>query len=217
MPETLLDPRRPLGFSSLADGKEGPDETTHVGGLVASTHCAHVFFGTCDVMRCPFCESTEQKHLLFFTFLFFPYSSVPGLRCGMCGLVPWSGIKPRFSALQGWSLSQQGMPWKGKWKSLSRVQLSATPWNSPGQNTGVGSLSLLQGIFPTQESNPGLALQADSLPAEPPGKPKKRLEWVAFPFSRGSSQPRNRTQVLRCRQILYQLSHQGSPRRDWSG
>ena len=31
-----------------------------------------------------------------------------------------------------------------------------SPWNSPGQNTGVGSRSLLQGIFPTQESNPGL-------------------------------------------------------------
>ena len=31
-----------------------------------------------------------------------------------------------------------------------------SPWNSPGQNTGVGSLSLLQGIFPTQESNQGL-------------------------------------------------------------
>ena len=45
-----------------------------------------------------------------------------------------------------------------------------SPWNSPGQNTGVGSLSLLQGIFPTQGSNPGL---------------------------------------LHCRQILYQLSHQG--------
>ena len=42
------------------------------------------------------------------------------------------------------------------WKSLSRVQLFATPWNSPGQNTGVGSLSLLQWIFPTQESNQGL-------------------------------------------------------------
>ena len=28
--------------------------------------------------------------------------------------------------------------------------------NSPGQNTGVGSLSLLQGIFPTQGLNPGL-------------------------------------------------------------
>ena len=31
-----------------------------------------------------------------------------------------------------------------------------SPWNSPGQNTGVGNLSLLQGIFPTQELNPGL-------------------------------------------------------------
>ena len=31
-----------------------------------------------------------------------------------------------------------------------------SPWNSPGQNTGVDSLSLLQGIFPTQGSNPGL-------------------------------------------------------------
>ena len=30
------------------------------------------------------------------------------------------------------------------------------PWNSPGRNTGVGSHSLLQGIFPTQGSNPGL-------------------------------------------------------------
>ena len=47
-----------------------------------------------------------------------------------------------------------------------------TPWNSPGQNTGVGSLSLLQGIFPTQGLNPGLP---------------------------------------HCRQILYQVSHKGSP------
>ena len=31
-----------------------------------------------------------------------------------------------------------------------------SPWNSPGQNTGVGSHSLLQGIFPTQGSNLGL-------------------------------------------------------------
>ena len=53
-----------------------------------------------------------------------------------------------------------------------------SPWNSPGQNTGVGSLSLLQVIFPTQGSNPGL----------PP-----------------------------CRQILYQLSHKGSPLATWCG
>ena len=39
------------------------------------------------------------------------------------------------------------------------------------------------------------------------------LQWVAFPFSRGSSQPRDQTQVSQhCRRILYQLSHQGSPR-----
>ena len=36
------------------------------------------------------------------------------------------------------------------------------------------------------------------------------LEWVAFPFSRGSSQPRDRTHLPHCRQILYQLSHKGS-------
>ena len=33
------------------------------------------------------------------------------------------------------------------------------------------------------------------------------LGWVAFPFSRGSSQLRDQTQVSHCRQILYQLSH----------
>ena len=48
-----------------------------------------------------------------------------------------------------------------------------SPWNSPGQNTGVGSLFLLQGSL----LNPGVeprspALQADSLPAEPQEKPK---------------------------------------------
>ena len=38
------------------------------------------------------------------------------------------------------------------------------------------------------------------------------LEWVAFPFSRGSSQPRNQTQVSRIAGgFFYQLSHKGSP------
>ena len=32
-----------------------------------------------------------------------------------------------------------------------------TPWNSPGQNTGLGSCSLLHGVFPTQGLNPGLS------------------------------------------------------------
>ena len=44
------------------------------------------------------------------------------------------------------------------------------PWNSPGQNTRVGSRSLLQGIFPTQGLN--CVLKVDSLPTEPLGKPK---------------------------------------------
>ena len=64
-----------------------------------------------------------------------------------------------------------------KMYSLSHAQLLQlcglySPWNSPGQNTGMGSLFLLQGIFPTQGSNSGL---------------------------------------LNYRQILYQLSHKGSP------
>ena len=37
------------------------------------------------------------------------------------------------------------------------------------------------------------------------------LEWVAIPFSRGSSQPGN-LGLLHCRRILYHLSHQGSPK-----
>ena len=46
------------------------------------------------------------------------------------------------------------------------------PWDSPGKKTGVGCLSLLQGIFPTQVLNPCLLhWQADSLLAEPPEKP----------------------------------------------
>ena len=40
-------------------------------------------------------------------------------------------------------------------ESLSPYGLYGS-WNSPGQNTGMGSLSLLQGIFPTQGLNPGL-------------------------------------------------------------
>ena len=48
-------------------------------------------------------------------------------------------------------------------------------WNSPGQNIGVGSLSLLQRIFQTQGSNPGLQHCRDSLPAEPQGKPRDTL------------------------------------------
>ena len=70
-----------------------------------------------------------------------------------------------------------------------------SPWNSPGQNTGVGSLFLFQGILPTQGSNPGLWHCRQILyQLSHKGSPRI-LEWVAYPFSRGSSQTRNRTRV----------------------
>ena len=78
--------------------------------------------------------------------------------------------------------------WKG-WCLVTQL----CPWNSLGQNTGVGSLSLRQGIFPTQGS--------------------RILGWVTVPFSRGSSRPRDQIQVsCVAGWILYQLSHQGSLR-----
>ena len=106
-----------------------------------------------------------------------------------------------------------------------------SPWNSPAQNTGAGSLSLLQGIFPTQGLNPGLLRCRqilyqlshreapkvnkiivyfccclvpklcltlwDPMEYSSPGSSVHRisqgrtLEWVAIPFSRGSSWPRD--------------------------
>ena len=88
-----------------------------------------------------------------------------------------------------------------KWKLLSHVWLFVTPWtlyspwNSPGQNTGVGSLSLLQGIFPTVVSNPGLPHCRQILYQLRHKGSLRILEWVAYPFSSGSSQPRSRIWV----------------------
>ena len=70
-----------------------------------------------------------------------------------------------------------------------------SPWNSPGQNTGVGNLSLLQGIFPTQGSNPGLPHCRQILYQLSYKWSSRILEWVVYPFSRRSSQPRNWTRV----------------------
>jgi len=70
-----------------------------------------------------------------------------------------------------------------------------SPWNSPGQKSGVGSYSFLQGIFPTQGSNPGLPHCRQILYCLSHQGSPRILEWVAYPFSRGSSQPRNWTRV----------------------
>ena len=107
--------------------------------------------------------------------------------------------------------------------SFQPCRLQATrlfcPRDSPGKNTGMGYHFLFWGIFPTQglnlshlhvlrwtwlaiSSSRGSSqlrieprsptLQVDSLPAE---RSPRTLEWVAIPFSSGSSQPRNLTGV----------------------
>ena len=75
------------------------------------------------------------------------------------------------------------------WNSLQPHGLY-TPWTSPGQNIGMGSLSVLQGIFPTQGSNPGLPHCRQILyQLSHKGSPRI-LEWVAYPVSSRSSRPR---------------------------
>ena len=79
------------------------------------------------------------------------------------------------------------------------------PWNSPSQNPRVGSLSLLQGIFPPQGWNPGLLHCRRILYQQSHQGIPRILEWAAYPFCSGSSRPRNRTQgLLHCKRILYQ-------------
>ena len=70
-----------------------------------------------------------------------------------------------------------------------------SPQNSPGQNTGVGSLSLLQGIFPTQGSNWSLSNCRWILYQLSHRGSPRILEWVAYPFSSGSCPPRNQTRA----------------------
>ena len=136
-------------------------------------------------------------------------------------------IRGRGQGLEGWVCQR---------RSLLTLQLSikvrkiigrllACPfglyslWNSLGQNTGVGSsLSLLQGILPSQGSNPGLLHCRRILYQLSHRGSPRILEWVAYPFSRGSSWPRNRTRVsCIARWILYQLSCQGGPYTGWVG
>ena len=70
------------------------------------------------------------------------------------------------------------------------------PWDSLDQNSGVGSLSLLQGICPTRGTNPGLPHCRRFLyQLSHKGSPRI-LEWVAYPFSSGYSRPRNQTRVF---------------------
>ena len=78
-------------------------------------------------------------------------------------------------------LSRFSGVWIGRPHGLQPSRLLC-PWDSPGQNTGVGCHALLQGIFPTRGLNPRLLhllqRQVRSLPLAPPGKHINR--WTAF-------------------------------------
>ena len=78
---------------------------------------------------------------------------------------------------------------------ISYIYVLCSPWNSPGQNTGVGNLSLLQGIFLNQGLNPALLHCRWILyQLSHQGSPRI-LEWVACPFSSRSPRPKNLTGV----------------------
>ena len=90
-----------------------------------------------------------------------------GLPYPSSGDLPNPGIKPGSPALQADSLPSEPLGKEGEDASHSVVSDSLRPhglwptrllcpWNSPGQNTGVGSCSHLQGIFMTQGLNQGL-------------------------------------------------------------
>ena len=106
--------------------------------------------------------------------------------------------------------------------SRSVVSDSVTSWTAAHQaplSTGFSRQEYWSGLpylSPGDLSNPGIeprfpTLQADSLLSEPPESPRI-LEWVAFPFSREHPDPGIKQGLLHCRQILYQLSYQGSPK-----
>ena len=83
------------------------------------------------------------------------------------------------------------------------------PWNSPGKNTGLGSLPS-PGEFP----NPGIEprspkYRADSLPDKPPGNPKNTGVGSLSLLQRVFPTQELNLGLLHCRQTLYQLSYQG--------
>ena len=98
-----------------------------------------------------------------------------------------------------------------KWKSLSRVQPFIVHGILQARILELGRLSLLQGVFPTQELKPGLLhCKWILLSAEPQRKPKNTgvgslslLQWIFL--TQGSNWG-----LLHCRWILYQLSYEGS-------
>ena len=103
------------------------------------------------------------------------------------GDLPNPGLEPTSPALAGGFFTTE--PKNGsevKWKSLNHVWLFVTPWTIQSME-----FSLLQGIFPTQGLNPGLPHCKWILYQLSHKESPRILEWVVYPFSSGSSQPKN--------------------------
>ena len=129
------------------------------------------------------------------------FEQAPGIGDGQGSLACWSPWDRKDSDTIEWLNWTEALEESSESESHSVVsdslQLHAlySPWNSPGQNTGVGSLSLLQGIFPIQGSNLGLPHCRWILyQLSHKGSPRI-LEWMAYLFSSGSCWPRNQTRV----------------------
>ena len=143
--------------------------------------------------------------------------------------VHWSSVSPTANRNKGRRVKQQRASERGKQamtrgcghtrpcsESESHSVVSdflrphglSSPWNSLGQNTGKGSLSLLQGNLPNWGIKPrSPTLQVDSLPTEPPGK----LKNTGVGLLQGIFLTQESNWGLLHRRILYQLSYEGSP------
>ena len=141
------------------------------------------------------------------------------------GDLPHPGMEPTSPVSPTWQVDSLPVSYLGSPRSdIVKVAQSCQTLCDPMDysvhgilqaSTGEGSLSLLQGIFPTQGLNPGLPhcrwiLYQPSYRGSP-----RILEWVAYPCFSRSSPPRGLSSPLRgllnCRCILYHLSCQGSP------
>ena len=123
------------------------------------------------------CSNSLQPYGLYPARLLSPWDS-PGRNTGVgCHALLWG------------NLPNPGME--------PRSQVDSLPSEPPGKskNTGVGTLPLLQGIFPTQRSNPGLLHCRWILYQLCHQGSPRILEWVAYPFSSRSFQPRNQNRV----------------------
>ena len=140
----------------------------------------------------------------------YQFSSVQSLGGVRLFVTPWTAAcQASLSITNSWSLPK---PMSIESVMPSNHLILYSPWDSPGQNTGVGSLSLLQGDLPNPGIEPGSPeLQADSLPAKPQRKPKDTEMGSLSLLQRIFPTEESNQGLLNCRQILYHLSYQGRP------